>query len=464
MNTNLTVTTNFIFIFSIVTLCYIQAIHITVDKKGFDNSFCLFGIGHCLTLDHVFSDLSNCHYFQITISLLEGDYNFTLNSTITGSLFKKCPVINISGVGFFNTRIVCGVDAGFAFQSISQVKIANITFINCGSIRNSTSIDLTVEEPPSKSMLLSTALYFTYCKNVQIVNVIVQKSNNTGVVMYNTYGNLLVKGSHFNDNGNLENPLPSNGGFHIEFVYCDPGKVDENCVHQKNFHANYLFKSNWFMCNSAFHEFGGTLFYVPYKTKYFSFGRGGGLSIVFKGNASNNTIVIDDCTFNGNQASRGGGLFIEFEDFSKNNSITINNTYFYNNSVDHKNGYGVVGGGVSVGFAIYDQNSVEFNSIVFENCLFSRNKALWGGGFGLYMSSEPNVINATNSLSFKRCSWNANQGLLGATVDLSYWPIHNGGVKMQVKFSACKFHNNNNDRKDILYAYIYAIEKKFARN
>ena len=453
MNTYLTVTANFIFIFSMVTLCYIQAIHITADnKKGFDNSLCLFGMGRCLTLDYVFSHLSNCHYFQISISLLEGDYKFTLNSTITDGLFKKCPVINISGVGIFNTRIECGIDAGFAFQSISQVKIANITFTNCGSIRNSTSVDLTVKESPSKSMLLSTALYFTYCKNVQIVNVIVQNSNSTGVVMYNIYGNLLVKGSYFNHNGNLENSLPSNGGFHIEFVYCDPGKVDENCVHQKNSHANYLFKSNWFKYNSAFNEFGGTLFYVPYKTKYFSFGRGGGLSIVFKGNAFNNTVVIDDCTFNGNQASRGGGLFVEFEDFSKNNSMTINNTYFSDNWVDHENGYGVVGGGVSVGFVIFDQKSVEYNSIVFENCLFSENKALWGGGFGLYMPSEPKVINATNSLSFNNCSWNANEGLLGAAVDLHYWRIHNGGVKMQVKFSACKFRDN--DKKDILYAYV----------
>ena len=42
--------------------------------------------------------------------------------------------------------------------------------------------------------------------------------------MYNTYGNLLVEGSSFNGNSNQKN---FNGGFYIEFVYCDPGKVDK---------------------------------------------------------------------------------------------------------------------------------------------------------------------------------------------------------------------------------------------
>ena len=60
------------------------------------------------------------------------------------------------------------------------------------------------------------------------------------------------------------------------------------------------------------------------------------------------------------------------------------------------------------------------------------------------MPSEPNVINATNSLSFNNCSWTANKALLGSAVDLDYWRIYSAGAKMQVKFSACKFHDNEN--------------------
>ena len=318
-NTSLTIT--FIFVITMVIVCYNEAINITVadneNEKGVDNSSCLVGEIHCLTLDFVFSNLSDCHNNSMNVLLLYGNYNFTLNSTVTGSLFNNCPAINVTGVSTDSTSIVCGMDAGFAFQSISQVKIANITFTNCGSLRNSTSVNITVNSP-NTTLLLSAALYFTYCKNVQIINVIVQNSNSTGVVMYNTYGELLVEGSTFKGNKKQGNySLPSNGGFYIEFVYCDPGKVDENCVQQRNSHACYNFKSSNFSYNYGLNKNGGTLFYLPYQTNYYSFGRGGGLSIVFKGNAYNNTVVIDKCTLYGNTAAWGGGLLVEFEDFTK---------------------------------------------------------------------------------------------------------------------------------------------------
>ena len=165
---------NFIFIITTTTLCLIQAIDITVmdneNENGVNNPSCLAGIIPCLTLDYVFSHLSDCHNTDIAmcVSLLKGNHKFTLNSTITGHLFKNCPAIIINGIGCYNTSIVCGVDAGFAFQNIPLVKIANITFTNCGALRNSTSVNLSIVSP-NTTMLLSTALYFAYCKNVQIV-------------------------------------------------------------------------------------------------------------------------------------------------------------------------------------------------------------------------------------------------------------------------------------------------------
>ena len=257
-NKNTSIKRTLIFTIIMVTLCYIQAIDITVAnkeyEKGVDNSSCLNGEIHCLTLDFVFSHLSDCHNNPISVSVLDGDYNFTLNSKVTDNLFKNCPVMNITGINSSNTNIKCvrGMDVGFAFQNIPQVRIANITFANCGSIRNSTSVDLTIKTP-NATLLLSTALYFVYCKDVQIVNVIVQNSNSTGVVMYNT-NKLHVEGSSFIDNSNQNNLLPSNGGFHIEFVYCDPGNVDDNCTQHNNFNAMYYFISNNFFFNHAVNE------------------------------------------------------------------------------------------------------------------------------------------------------------------------------------------------------------------
>ena len=452
-NKGLIVIINIYFIVT-TTLCSIQAITITVadseNDEGSDNSSCLMGEIHCSSLDFVFYNLSDCHGDSIGVVLFDGNYNFTLNSTITDKLFKNCSAISITGVSADNTSIVCGKDAGFAFQNIAEVIIANITFTNCGSKRNSTSVNIT--NSLNATLPLSAALYFVYCKDVQILNVTVQNSNSSGVVMYNTYRYLSIEGSTFKGNGNKNHSLPSNGGLHIEFVYCDPGKADDNCVQQNNSNATYCLESNKFLFNYVSTKLNNMLFYVPHKAKYYSFGRGGGLSIIFRGNASNNSVFINNCLFYANYASRGGGLLVEFEDFSKLNKIFINNTHFSQNQVmlDAKNDYGTAGGGVRVGFVIYEQNSVKFNTVLFENCVFAGNTALWGGGFGMYAPYEPNVGNATNSLSFKSCSWNANKGLLGSAIDLDFWRIHTAGAKMQVKFFACKFHDNEDKEQNSL--------------
>ena len=431
-------TVNFIIV---ATLCFAQAFDITIVdnkiEKGLDSSLCLIGKIHCLTLDFVFSHLSDCHNNPISVSVLDGNYNFTLNSTVTGNLFKNCPAISIAGVSADHTSIVCGMDAGFTFQNVLQVNIMNITFANCGSLRNSMSANLTI----NSTLLLSTALYFVYCKDVQIVNVTVQNSNSTGVVMYNTYGELLVEGSTFIGNGYKNDSLPSNGGFYIEFVHCNTHRADDNCIQQNNSYANYYLKSNNFFFNHAMKKIEGASFDIP---NYHSFVHGGGLSITFKGNASNNSILIDSCDFFGNSASQGGGLLVEFEDYSKNNMMIINNSHFSENWViaDAKHSYEASGGGVRVGFVIFEQKSVEYNSLLFENCVFTGNTALRGGGLGMYMPSEPNVVNATNSINFRNCYWSRNKGLLGSAIYLYYWHTHPAGVKMQVKFSACKIYDN----------------------
>ena len=203
MNNKAASVTIIVCIITSTALCFIEAIDITIvnneNETGVDNSSCLVGDIHCSALDFVFSNLSDCHNEPYNVLILGGNYNFTLNSTVTDNLFKNCPAINITGVSTDSTSILCGMGAGFAFQNVPQVKIANINFTNCGSLRNSTSVNITANSP-NTTLLLSTALYFTYCKNVQIINVIVQNSNSTGVVMYNTYGVLFVEGSTFKNN------------------------------------------------------------------------------------------------------------------------------------------------------------------------------------------------------------------------------------------------------------------------
>ena len=149
MNNKAASVTIIVCIITSTALCFIEAIDITIvnneNETGVDNSSCLVGDIHCSALDFVFSNLSDCHNEPYNVLILGGNYNFTLNSTVTDNLFKNCPAINITGESTDSTSIVCGMDAGFAFQNILQVKIANITFTNCGSLRNSTSVNITVK-------------------------------------------------------------------------------------------------------------------------------------------------------------------------------------------------------------------------------------------------------------------------------------------------------------------------------
>lgn len=442
----------------LVTLPYLYAsdIHIVVDWKAeIDNSSC--STRHpCASLDFALSKLSNCHGHPANVTIHSGNYTFTLKSMVTRALFQNCSAVSIIGIGDDNITVNCEEDAGLFFRGIRSVTIAGVIFNKCGSIRNSTSINVN-SAAPKTTILLSAALYFIYCKDVTISNVTVMNSNSTGVVMYNTYGNLLVDGSLFENNHNQSSKsLLSNGGFYAEFVFCNPGIVDVDCTQENNSNAHYVFRSNNFSKNYAMDTTEGTLFYLPLETNYYSFGRGGGLSIVFKGNAHNNNITIDNCNFNHNSASWGGGMLVEFEDASKFNEVVIRNTNFTNNSViidtEHRKNigdYGTSGGGVRVGFVLLSRNyseSVQYNSMLFDNCVFDSNSAYWGGGFGLYMPSEVNAINATNSLRFKTCNWRRNKAYLGSAVDLDYWRTEASGPRMPVYFTSCSFVNNSNKR------------------
>ncbi|XP_065912578.1 uncharacterized protein [Dysidea avara] len=453
-------TTSLLILFTLPYL-YASDIHIVVDwKTGKYNSSCLSEADKypCASLDFAFSNLSDCHGHSVSITIHSGNnYTFNLNSTVTGALFQNCVAVSIIGSGEDNTVVNCGENAGLFFQGIQSVTITGISFNECGSIRNSTSVDVSSSTTKNTTILLSAALYFIYCKDVTISNVTVMNSNSTGVVMYNTYGNLVVEGSLFESNRNQSiKSLLSNGGFYAEFVFCDPGIVKDNCTQKKNFNANYLFRSNNFSNNHATDRSESTLFYLPVGANYYSFGRGGGLSIVFKGNTHNNSVIIDDCDFHDNSASWGGGVLVEFEDTSKFNKVIIKNTNFTNNSViidtEHRKrigDYGTSGGGVRVGFVLLTRNyseSVQYNSMLFDNCVFDNNSAYWGGGFGLYMPSEENVINATNSLHFNACTWKNNQAYLGSAVDLDYWRTEMSGPKMPVYFTSCSFVDNRNDK------------------
>ena len=54
-----------------------------------------------------------------------------------------------------------------------------------------------------------------------------------------------------------------------------------------------------------------------------TFGRGGGMSVFFRGYAAGNTVEIIGTNFIGNNAVWGGGLFVEFNHYASINTVSV---------------------------------------------------------------------------------------------------------------------------------------------
>jgi len=429
-----------------------ESLTITVDGlMGNDSADCIKGASECKTLDYTISHLQavGCKNTPITVSIREGVYNYTLDASNKAYQFWNCSKIAIAGVGngTSTTTIQCNSSgAGFAFYN-SNIQIQDVSFIYCGTVQNSTSYD-----PVAQNMsMVTAALYFAFCQNVGLFNVTVEGTNGTGVVMYNTNGTLNVINSHFvSNNGKpivgTSNTL-SGGGFYAEFCYCDPGFTD-NCIQHDNANASYVFRNSSFEYNKASDGSEGTnTFIAANGTRNVAFGRGGGLSLIFKGNASNNNVVIENCHMFGNKATWGGGLFIEFQDYSNHNYVSIEYTKFEFNfcGLVFQEKYGTGGGGARVGFIFFTPKSVQHNTIMFENCFFSDNTGYWGGGLSFYTPPESGMVEATNTLRFVNCTWKYNHAALGSAVDLSVWHPNKTGVLLTVVFYNCTFIGNINN-------------------
>ena len=413
--------------------------NITVDaNNGHDGDDCGSSFTPCHSLNYTFTEiLPDCTNTILTIYLNNGNYNYSLSDY----QFHNC--YNVSIIGMGSVRISCSSEAGFAFINCDNVIINEVDFFHCGAKQNSTS---TASSTAKTTLPVSTALYFSFCNTVTMSHVQVAYSHTTGVVMYNTL-ELMVDHCEFHGNSVSDNStLLGNGGFYVEFCYCDPGTVSD-CTPHNNSNAKLVFKSSSFLENHSLKNSDqlNRTYYIPHKNDYFSFGRGGGLSLVLKGNATNNHILLDHCEMAYNTALFGGGLFIEFEDDSNNNVIEVNTTNLVHNCVlndSPTNGTG--GGGARVDFLYFDDN-LEVqpnNTVLFDGCSFFINSANHGGGISLLTTPEQHVISPTNKMIVRNCTFENNTASVGSAIDLSTWHSIKTGLPANVTIQQSNFYKN----------------------
>ena len=368
--------------------------------------------------------------------------NYTLSYDDVMTMYGMNSIV-IVGEGSDNTVITCDSNAGLAFINMNDITIANLTLKECGAWRNSTTRNGTNDY----TLKFRCGLYFLDCSDVTMYDVIVTDGPGTGVMMYDILGIVTITNSQFIRNrvpiDDIEK-IPGGGGVYIEFSHCKPNTTNFTaCNPLPQANADYIIINSTFTSNN-----GSTI--KQETTKYISsigsshqqFGRGGAISVYFKGFSHNNTINIINCHVSNNQAVWGAGLLVDVLDNAKNNKVIVKCVTFFNNfcSVDATTG----GGAIRIHF--YAQLRLPNNTITIADSVFDNNTAHYGGGASMTTHRETGVYNASNNVMFCNCTWRRNVARVGSAVDLSpasFVDILEGQLVVPV-FINCSFIQNSN--------------------
>ena len=413
-----------------------------------------------------------CHTFDIGLevaqSLLKNNMSVTLavaegkhrHSSNTNGLFYEVFDFGIVGQGIMSTVISCNNNSGFKFVKSYNIKIYGITFIGCGQIQNSTSHNY--KQNNSGFSLFRVSLYFLYCHNINLTSIAVIDSNATGIALYNIVGtnvidNVMLANNKFGgdtESSSLDYIAGGGGGLYIEYSYCVPGdETGINCLQYgtTNVDVKYTKEAVFYITSSTFESnianisnFDNNTFILPHKQYHAAFGRGGGLSVFVKGNASNNYIEIDNCTFKDNRAVWGGGMFAEFQDTSHDNVFVVRSNVLENNKLYYNDirNEGTGGGGARMGYIYFNDFTSYGNNITFIQCNFTNNSAYYGGALSFYSSRQSDYQSSVNAFELHHCHFSNNSGHLGAALDISLWHSSIEGRNPYLVIANCAVINN----------------------
>ena len=289
--------------------------------------------------------------------------------------------------------ITCQPLAGLAFLQSEDIEMRNVTITSCGAIQNSTSRYTKAFSSPF--LKIQVAIFCSDCKNMLLTNVYVKESNSTGVALYNPMGVIHIDRCHLICNHVPDMQalmIPGGGGLVIE----------ANNVTARSFCSitNSIFTNNsassgqyWFLSPSTNH------------IEYFGLGRGGGISIVFRGGSANNTVLIDSVRIEDNMAQYGGGLYLAFSDTSGNNVTIVDTVVTENRALVVKGKYITgdkkihaalsKGGGAFIHFVTTQTTYPHNITVVIITSNFIFNTAI-GGGLAIDIMSDIHCLPVTD--------------------------------------------------------------------
>ena len=369
------------------------------------------------------------------VLIVQGNYNLTDSIQITSLSGITIRKYSTSALDMVN--VTCeGENAGVTFLNCDHVTVTGLSFSNCGVLHNSTSIDSS--NGAISFIEFYAALYFSSCSNLTLMNNTFSQSKGVAVQLYAVSQHNYIIRNFF-----IANPYRLNvtkgGGLYIEFPYCFPGSIT-SCGSVNVANAFYLIKNNSFVKNVAWLDFenNSDIFILPHETDHVAFGRGGGLSLYFKGSSNHNTFFISHNRFIGNKAIFGAGMFLEFQDTSSNNNITVSDCQFMDNIA------AVSGGGFHFSSFSFNNNQPLYNRLEVVGSHFVGNSAFRGGGMSIEVSRERKFGESTNAIIFTDSCWKKNSAGIGAGLEISVSgsQVENTGALVNIFLDGCRFIEN----------------------
>ena len=195
--------------------------------------------------------------------------------------------------------ITCQPLTGLAFLRSTNITISNLSLINCGKIQS---------EHDNDCNPIRVAILFTGCSSIELRNLNVNESSGTGVAVYNAMDKVSIDSCQFMYGGG--------GGLVIE---ASEATSQSFCT----------------ITNSTFtHNTASSAAAGQWINPCGSTTRGGGISVVFRGEATNNTVqLVNNVRLNNNKAQFGGGLYLGFHDNASGNTVTVDNAEVTENEV-----------------------------------------------------------------------------------------------------------------------------------
>ena len=334
------------------------------------------------------------------------------------------------------TTITCiasaNSSAGIQLSRIAdRVKLSNLIINSCGT------------EIQRRKTYVS-ALIILNCSNVELTEIVIQKSNGIGLMILNhTGGRVSITSALF-----AENKLPQKyrnstkvrlfggGGVYMKFSsgpFYPTTILFDNCTFENNTSNNAHYK----------------LSYTDVGETQQNDGNGGGVYMNFGGGSVSIHVSFTGCNFIGNQAFIGGGLSAHIH---RKNYLNINNiTFGITDSLFRENGcmkgkYTVFGGAMYLRLESVDGIGITDSHFIVRNVTFLENCANLGGSVYYYSHHDRlHSDDSNNSMRFDNCMFIRNKAHAGSALVMipDIFLKRYRGYTIVPVFRNCQFLNNS---------------------